>query len=86
MLDKNDIEVLGQMFKDNNRDMRDFVRQEISASEKRIKIDVEGLVAKSEDRILGGVAEIVHDVIAPKLDDHEMRIQKLENPLLVKLA
>jgi hypothetical protein len=49
------------------REMRDFMRQEISASETRIK-----------QEILEGVAEIIDHGIHPQLDDHEKRILKLE--------
>ena len=49
------------------REMRDFVRQEIHASEIRIKTE-----------ILTGVAEIIDGGINPQLDNHETRIVQLE--------
>jgi hypothetical protein len=49
------------------REMRDFVRQEIGASETRVKKE-----------ILEGVAEIIDHGIHPQLDNHEQRLLKLE--------
>ena len=60
-------EIIQESNRELAREMRDFVHQEISASEKRV-----------EERILVGVSEILHDAIAPKLDNHEVRIEKLE--------
>jgi len=65
------VKMLSQAFADFGRtfgrEMRDFVRQEIGASEARIKKE-----------ILEGVAEIIDHGIHPQLDNHEGRILKLE--------
>lgn len=68
------VEILTQAFSDFGREMRDFVRQEIQASETRIKKDITTAIAD----ILEGVGDIVDNGIHPQLDDHEKRIFKLE--------
>jgi hypothetical protein len=65
------IEVLTQAFSDFGREMRDFVRQEIHASETRVKAE-----------ILDGVADIIDNGIHPQLDDHEHRLARLETKTL----
>lgn len=64
-------ETLTQAFFDFGREMRDFVRQEISASETRIKKEVTA-------EILEGVGDIIDNGIHPQLNNHEERIFKLE--------
>ena len=56
------------------REMRDFVRQEIGASETRLKKDM----AELKTDILDGVTDIVNNGIHPQLDNHEHRLLKLE--------
>ena len=56
------------------REMRDFVRQEIGASEVRLKKDL----AELRTEILDGVTDIVNNGIHPQLNNHEHRILKLE--------
>ena len=65
------LEALTQAFSDFGRtvgrEIRDFTRQEIAASEFRIKRD-----------ILTGVAELIDGGVLPQIDDHENRILELE--------
>ncbi len=68
------IEVLTQAFTNFGREMRDFMRQEIGASETRLKKEMTEL--KTE--ILDGVTDIVNNGIHPQLDDREHRLLKLE--------
>lgn len=68
------VEILTQAFSDFGRDMRDFVRQEIQASETRIKKDITNAIAN----ILKGVGDIVDNDIHPQLNNREERIFKIE--------
>ncbi len=88
--DEKDISVLKQMFDDQSRDLRDFTRQEIAASETRLsnrfdsKLDsVETrLTQKIEDteaRLISAMSESHEMLVEPRLIDHELRIAKLEN-------
>lgn len=73
---------LAQAFSDFGRtfgrEMRDFVRQEIGASETRIKKEVTEKITELKTEILDGVIDIVDNGINPQLNNHEHRILKLE--------
>ncbi len=72
------IEILKQAFSDFGRDMRDFVRQEIGASEVRIKKDVTEKMSELKTEIIEGVTDVFNNGIHPQLDNHERRLLKLE--------
>ncbi len=78
MLDKNDIQILKQMFSDFKVEMRDemhsVVNGAVSASEKRLT----KLIYDVRDEILDGVSDIIGNEIVPQLDDHETRLIRLE--------
>ncbi len=59
--------VVTQIVKDESRETRDFVRQEIQAAEKRIIRNI------SEQ-----VGEIIDGSIVPQLEDQEQRLTELE--------
>ncbi len=59
--------VVTQIVKDESRETRDFVRQEIQAAEKRIIKNI------SEQ-----VGEIIDGSIVPQLEDQEQRLTELE--------
>jgi hypothetical protein len=70
MLDERDEKfkgILTQALADTSRDLRDFTRQEISASETRIKTE-----------IIDAVAESLDISVHPRFKDHERRLLKLE--------
>ena len=59
--------VVTQIVKDESRETRDFVRQEIQAAEKRIIKNI------SEQ-----VGQIIDGSIVPQLEDQEQRLTELE--------
>ena len=90
MLSKNDIQVLRDMFRENNeifgsqlkREIREETRDLIAASEKRIIADLAGRIdsriAIAEERIIGEVTDFIGSSILPQIDEHNMRISRLE--------
>ncbi|MEK7632837.1 MAG: hypothetical protein AAB473_03525 [Patescibacteria group bacterium] len=82
MLSKNDIQVLRDMFRENNATFKLEMREEmldlIVASEKRIIADVVGRIAVAEERIIGEVTDFIGSSILPQIDEHNMRIGRLE--------
>ncbi len=75
-------ETLTQAFSDFGhrfgREMRDFMRQELTASETRIKTELRAEMKELKTEILEGVGDIIDNGIHPQLDNHEERIFKLE--------
>ncbi len=67
MLDKNDIQILREMFRENNsifgRELRDEMR---------------ALIRASEHRVIGEITDFIANAILPQIDDHEVRITRLE--------
>jgi peptide subunit release factor 1 (eRF1) len=63
-----------QEIADNNRHIQGLVRQEIQASERRL----ERKITETRDEVLSGVAEMIDDSILPQIDNHELRLIKLE--------
>ncbi len=89
MLSKKDIQVLREMFTENNREwdkrldirfsdfkheIRDEIRSCIAASESRMT----KMMHEVRDEILEGVADIVGNEILPQIDNHESRLLILE--------
>lgn len=76
------VKVLKEAFADFGRtfgrEMRDFMRQELLASETRIKKELRIDMSNLKTKILDGIGDIVDNGIHPQLDDHERRISKLE--------
>lgn len=79
MLDKNDIQILRQMFTDTKVEMRDEMRACISGSEHRIMKETKTLIRELKEEILDGVSDIVGNEILPQIDDHEARLVRLEH-------
>jgi hypothetical protein len=76
---KQALEDFGRHF---GREMRDFVRQEIGASETRIKKEVTETLTNFKTEILEGVTDIIDNGIHPQLEDHEHRLARLETKTL----
>ncbi len=89
MLSKKDIQVLRDVFTENNREwdkrldirfsdfkheVRDEIRSCISASESRMT----KMMHEIKDEILEGVTDIVGNEIVPQIDNHESRLVFLE--------
>ncbi len=55
-------------------EMRDEIHSCIAASEHRMMKRMDAM----EERILDGVADIISDRILPQLDDHDVRLIRLE--------
>lgn len=67
-----------QAMKDEGRSNRDFVRQEIQASEKRVTDKLMGEIQATEQRIVDSVSDVLSGSVLPQLDNHEQRLTKLE--------
>ena len=82
MLDKNDIQILRDMFHENNSVLQRETRDLIAASEKRIIADLTGRIdsriAIAEKRIIEEVSDFIGSSIIPQIDEHSMRISRLE--------
>lgn len=67
MLDQNDFkalrEMFGEMLRENKLDLRDEMRAMIRAS---------------EHRVIGEITEFIANAILPQIDDHDVRIARLE--------
>ncbi len=63
MLDKNDIQILREMFRENKLDIRD---------------EMHAMIRASEHRIIGEITDFIANAILPQIDDHEVRIGRLE--------
>lgn len=82
MLSKNDIQVLRDMFRENNATFKLEMREEmldlIAASEKRIISVVDKRIANAETRIIDEVTDFIGSSILPQIDEHNMRLSRLE--------
>lgn len=67
-----------QEISDNNRHIQSLVRQEIQASERRLEQKIIDSAIRNRDEILSGVAEMIDSSLLPQIDDHEVRLTKLE--------
>jgi NAD+--asparagine ADP-ribosyltransferase len=63
-----------QAIKDEGRSTRDFVRQEINASEHRMKEYVD----EKTDVVLVALSHTLDTDIQPQIDKHDQRLTKLE--------
>ncbi len=71
MLRKNDIQVLRDMFRENNEIFGSQLKREI-------REEVRDLIVASERRIIGEVTDFIGSSILPQVDEHNMRISRLE--------
>ncbi len=90
MLDKNDIQILREMFRENNetnnsalrRELRDEMQTMIVTSERsiirQIRDETHALIRASEHRIIGEITEFIANAILPQIDHHDVRITRLE--------
>lgn len=76
--------VVTQIVKDESRETRDLLRQEMKGFEikfdqklGRTKEEILQELQVQKQEILEGVAEIIDDAILPRLDDHEQRLTRL---------
>lgn len=60
----------------------DMIRQEIRASETRVKIELRQEMAQMKDEVVTGVAQILDNHTLPTLDNHEVRLTRLETQLV----
>ncbi|MEK7183451.1 MAG: hypothetical protein AAB776_02325 [Patescibacteria group bacterium] len=63
-----------QAIADEGRSSRDFTKQEIQASEHRLKAYVD----EKTDVVLSALSHTIDNEIQPKFEDHEQRLTKLE--------
>jgi hypothetical protein len=70
--------VVGQVVKDEIRINNDILRQEIQASEHRIKTELRKEIQQVKQDVVESVAELLDTSLLPQIDDHETRITKLE--------
>jgi hypothetical protein len=63
-----------QFVKDENRQTRDLLMQEMKATEVRFDKQLD----KQKDEILEAVGDMLGGSIVPQIDDHEQRLTKLE--------
>lgn len=66
-----------QFVKDDNRYTRDLLMQEIKAAKTELRQEIQS----SEKKVLFAVAQILDGHIVPQIDDHEVRLTKLETQL-----
>ncbi len=66
--------VVTQIVKDESRETRDLLRQEM----RTIEIKFDQKLEETKKEILEGVAEMLDSSIVPQLDDHEQRLTRLE--------
>lgn len=67
MLDKNDIKVLQGMFDAHGQMLKREIRDEVHS-----------LIRASEHRIIGEITDFIASSIVPQIDDHDVRITRLE--------
>jgi hypothetical protein len=72
------VEALDQRMDDKFRINNDILRQEIRASEHRIKTELRQEIQQSKQEVIQSVAEILDTNVLPSLDSHEQRLTKLE--------
>ncbi len=92
MLDKNDIQILREMFRENNltnnsilkREIRDemhsVIRSEVFASETRMMKRMKEM----KEEIIDGITDVLDNSVLPRLDEHDREIHKIKRHL--KLA
>lgn len=76
-LQNNIIQAIDDRFRLNN----DMLRQEMRAMENRMEQKLDNLDSKinnAKDEILTGVGEMLDGQVIPQIDDHEVRITRLE--------
>ncbi len=81
MLDKNDIQIIRDLFQENNailkREIRDEMHSCIAASEVRTMEKME----KMKEEIIDGITDVLDDSILPRLEEHENDIRLIKRRL-----
>lgn len=80
MFDKEEIQVLRQLFADQKFEIRDEMRSCISASETRMM----GKMQEMKEEIIDGITDVLDYSVLPRLDEHDREIRRIKHHL--KLA
>ena len=88
MLDKNDVQLLRQMFTENNKvlkheirdEMHSVIRSEVFASETRMM----KAMKEMKEKIIDGITDVLDNSVLPRLDEHDRDIRSIKRHL--KLA
>lgn len=75
MLDKKDIEILRKMFQENNELFGSCLKREM-------RDEMHAIVRASERRVIGEITDFIAQSLLPQIDDHDVRISRLEQRLV----
>lgn len=71
MLDQNDFKALREMF-------GEMLHGELSDFRIEMRDEMRAMIRASEHRIIGEITDFIASAILPQIDDHDVRIARLE--------
>ena len=90
MLDKKDIQILREMFRENNetnnavlrrelhQEMRGMITENNEILRRDIRDEMHSLIRASEHRVISEITDFISSALLPQIDDHDVRITRLE--------